>query len=98
MWLWSANTAALALWDGQPDSALSLLEPMSQLALPTAYRVRIEALRADAWFQKQDPAHAIRLLSQREAWLDSDRSVLQNRKRLWEGLLVSDLETLRTAS
>ena len=98
LWLWSANTAALALWDGQPDNALSLLEPVSRLALPTAYRVRIEALRADAWFQKQDPARAIRLLSQREAWLDSDRSILQNRKRLWEGLLVSDLETLRTAA
>ncbi len=98
LWLWSANTAAITLWDGQPDSALNLLEPMSRLPLPTAYRVRIQALRADAWFQKRDPSRAIRLLTQREAWLDGDRSILQNRQRLWGGLLVSDLETLRSAA
>ena len=98
LWLWSANAAALALWDGQPDSALNLLEPMSRLALPTSYRARVEALRADAGFQKRDPSHAIRLLTQREAWLDDDGSILLNRKRLWQGLLVSDLETLRSAA
>lgn len=98
LWLWSVNTAALALWDGQADSALILLEPMIRLALPTAYRVRVEALRADAWFQKRDPSYAIRLLTQREAWLDGGGSILQNRKRLWDGLLVSDLETLRSAA
>ena len=98
LWLWSANAAALALWDGQADSALNLLEPMSRLALPTAYRARVEALRADAWFQKRDPSQAIRLLTQREAWLDDDGSIFQNRKRLWDGLLVSDLETLRSAA
>jgi len=98
LWLWSANAAAMSLWDGQPDSALNLLEPMSRLALPTEYRVRIEALRADAWFQKRDPSQAIRLLTQREAWLDGDQEIIQNRKRLWNGLLVSDLETLRSAA
>ena len=98
LWLWSVNTAALALWDGQPDSALIILEPMIHLALPTVYRVRVEALRADAWFQKRDPSQAIRLLTQREAWLDGRGSILQNRKRLWDGLLVSDLETLRSAA
>jgi outer membrane PBP1 activator LpoA protein len=34
----------------------------------------------------------------REAWLDDDGSILLNRKRLWQGLLVSDLETLRSAA
>ncbi len=98
LWLWNANTAALALSVGQPDSALKLLEPMSRVAMPTAYRVRFEALRADAWFQKRDPSLAIRLLSQREAWLNNESSVLQNRKRIWDGLLVSDLEVLRSAA
>jgi outer membrane PBP1 activator LpoA protein len=98
LWLWSADAAALALWDGQPDSALNLLEPMSRLALPTAYRARVEALRADAWFQKRDPSHAISLLTQREAWLDDDLSIQRNRKRIWDGLLVSDLDTLRSAA
>lgn len=98
LWLWTTNTAALALWDGQPDSALIMLEPMSQLPLPTAYRVRVEALRADVWFQKRDPSQAIRLLTQRESWLDGGGNILQNRKRLWVGLLVSDLEVLRSAA
>ena len=98
LWLWSVDAAALELWDGRPDDALSLLEPMSQMPLPTAYRVRVEALRADAWFQNNDPAHAIRLLTQRESWLDDKQRVLLNRKRLWQGLLVSDLETLRAAA
>lgn len=98
LWLWSADRAALALWEGQPDQALTLLEPMSRVTLPTAYRVRVEALRADAWFQKRDPSQAIRLLTQREAWLDDDRSIILNRNRLWQGLLVSDLDTLRAAA
>ena len=98
LWLWNANTAAFSLLDGQPDSALNLLEPMSRQALPTAYRVRVEGLRADAWFQKRDPSLAIRLLAQREAWLDYDGGILQNRKRIWDGLLASDLEILRSAA
>ena len=98
LWLWSADTAALALLDRQPDSALNLLEPMSRLVLPTSYRVRVEALRADAWFQKRNPSHAIRLLTQREVWLDDHRSILLNRKLLWQGLLVSDLDILQSAA
>ena len=98
LWLWSANAATLALLDGQPDDALNLLEPTSRLPLSTAYRVRLEALRADAWFQNGDPALAIRILTQREAWLGDDLSVLQNRQRLWDGLLVSDLEAVRSAA
>lgn len=98
LWLWRSNAAALALWDGQPDSALNLLASMDGMALPTAYRARVEALRADAWFQKHDPALAIRLLMQREAWLDDERSILLNRKRLWQGLIVSDPEVLRSAA
>jgi outer membrane PBP1 activator LpoA protein len=98
LWLWTVNTAALSLWDGRPDSALNLLDPMSRMALPTAYRLRVEALRADAWFQKREPSQAIRLLTQRESWLDDNSSILRNRKRLWQGLLVSDLATLRSAA
>jgi outer membrane PBP1 activator LpoA protein len=98
LWLWSVDRAALSLRDGDPDQALTLLEPLSRMALPTSYRVRVEALRADAWFQKQDPSKAIRLLTQREAWLDDERSIRRNRDRLWQGLLVSDLQILRSSA
>lgn len=98
LWLWSADAAALRLWDGQPDSALSLLEPLSRQALPRAYRTRVEALRADAYFQKNEPVQAIELYRQRENWLDDDLSIRQNRRRLWAGLKVSDAEVLRDAA
>ena len=33
-WLWNTNRAALELWEGRPDSALNILEPMSRQPLP----------------------------------------------------------------
>ncbi len=96
--LWSANEAALALRDGKPDEALSLLDPLSGLPLPLAERARVEALRADAWFQKDNPTQAVQLFMQRESWLDGRREIEQNRRRLWAGLLVSDPQVLRSAA
>lgn len=98
LWLWSADAAALSLWDGQPDRALRLLEPLSRQPLPQDHRARVEALRADAWFQKDEPVRAIEIYLQREAWLDDEESIMQNRQRLWAGLRVSDAEVLRTAA
>ena len=97
LWLWSADAAALALWEGRPDEALALLEPLSRQPLSLRHRIRVEALRADAWFQKGDPVKAIGLYTQRENWLDDDASIERNRRRLWTGLLVSDVQVLRTA-
>ena len=98
LWLWSADAAALSLWDGQPDRALGLLEPLSRQPLPQDHRARVEALRADAWFQKNEPVRAIELYLQRENWLDDARSIRQNRRRLWAGLKVSDSQVLRDAA
>lgn len=97
LWQWSANAAALSLWEGRPDDAMRILEPLSRQPLPSRYRVRIEALRADAWFQKDEPVRAVELYIQRENWLDDRQSIELNRKRLWAGLLVSDMHTLRAA-
>ena len=97
LWLWSADTAALALWEGRPDQALGLLEPLSRQPLPAQHRIRVAALRADAWFQKGDPVKAIGLYTQRENWLDDATSIERNRRRLWAGLLVSDVQVLRAA-
>ena len=90
-WLWSSISAAFALYDGEPDQALSILEPLSREALPLDHRLRVEALRADAWFQNREPARAIELLIQRESWLVGDvDEIKRNRQRIWSGLLVSD--------
>ena len=98
LWLWSSAAAALRLWEGKPDEALSLLEPLSRQPLPQDHRARIEALRADAYFQKKDPVRAIELFLQRENWLDGEASVRQNRRRLWAGLKVSEPQVLREAA
>lgn len=96
--LWNTNSAALLLYNGEADAAIDILEPMSRESLSLRHRLRVEALRADAWIQKGDPTRAVELMTQREVWLDDRRSVEQNRWRLWQGLLVSSPQNLRAAA
>jgi outer membrane PBP1 activator LpoA protein len=96
--IWSTNRAAFYLFKGDADAALSLLEPISRQPLSRRDRLRVEALRADAWIQKQDPARAVELMTQRESWIDDQRGIEQNRARLWQGLLVSGPGVLRGAA
>jgi len=98
LWLWNLDVAAIYLVEGRPDKALSILEPMSREALTLRYRSRAEALRADARFQKNEPAQAVVLYIQRENWLDDSHDIEQNRQRLWAGLLVSDPLVMRSAA
>ncbi len=97
-YLWNTNRAALALYAGEADEALEILESMSRQSLPERDRLRVEALRADAWIQKGDPARAVELMTQREMWLSDRRSIERNRQRLWQGLLVSDPQQLRESA
>jgi outer membrane PBP1 activator LpoA protein len=96
--IWSTNSAALLLFAGAADDALALLEPLSRGPLSERDRLRVEALRADAWIQKQDPQRAVQLMMQRESWISDNRGIAQNRDRLWQGLLVSSPQVLRRAA
>ena len=96
--LWQTSAAALSLYSGKADAALDILEPMSRQSLTKRDRLRVEALRADAWLQKDDPTRAIELMTQREIWLNDRRSIEQNRWRLWKGLLGSDPQVLRASA
>ena len=87
---WNSTRAAMLLYEGEAAPARDLLESLSRQSLPPEVRLRVEGLRADAWFQLQDPTRAIELLMQRESWLDDRQSIERNRERLWQGLLVSD--------
>jgi len=98
VWLWNTDVAAMYLYQGRPDDALNILEPMSREALPPRYRKRTEALRGDAWFQKGDPARAVGLYLQLENWLDDSREIDQTKQRLWAGLLVGDPRAMRAAA
>ncbi|MDH5617605.1 MAG: penicillin-binding protein activator [Gammaproteobacteria bacterium] len=96
--LWTTNEAALLLYQGDADAALNLLEPLSRQPLQRRDRLRVEALRADAFIQKQEPMRAVELMMQRETWVTDRRGVENNRARLWQGLLVSRPQVLRTAA
>ena len=96
--LWTTNRAAFHLYNGEADAALDLLEPLSRRALANRDRLRVEALRADAWIQKGEPARAVELMMQRESWVDDRRGIERNRARLWQGLLVSSPQVLRSAA
>ncbi len=98
LWRWDTTRAALLLYAGDATQAKDLLESLSRQSLPPDLRLRVEALRADAWFQLQDPARAVELLMQRESWLRDRQSIDQNRERLWRGLVVSDPQVLRSAA
>ena len=98
LWRWNSTTAAMRLFEGNAGQARDLLESLSRQSLPPDLRLRVEALRADAWFQLQEPTRAIELLMQREQWLDDRPSIDRNRERLWNGLLVSNPQVLREAA
>ena len=61
-------------------------------------RLRVEALQADAWFQKGDPIRALDLYRQRELNMNTSAEIRNNRQRLWAGLLVSHPRVLRAAA
>jgi len=98
LWLSNTNSAALALYDGRPEDALTILEPMSRASLPIDNRLRAEALRADAYFQLRDPQRAVQLMIQRETYLRDETGIERNRVRLWQGLRISDPQVLREAA
>jgi outer membrane PBP1 activator LpoA protein len=97
-WRWDSTNAAMLLFRGEAERARDLLESLSGQSLPPGLRLRVEALRADAWFQLQEPTRAVELLLQRENWLNDRQSIERNRERIWKGLLVSDPHMLRAAA
>ena len=96
-WLWHMTLAALRLVDGKPAEALDALGQVQGRNLPQRIRLRADALTADAWFQQGQLLRALEQLRQREAWLSNSTSILNNRQRTWQGLMVSDEDTLRKA-
>ncbi len=96
--LWTVNTAALLIADDRVDDAIALLEPLSRSPLSQSDRSRVDAARADAWIAKEEPERAVQLMAQRETWMNSGEAILDNRRRLWEGLKSTHPIVLREAA
>lgn len=96
--LWDTNSATLKLYAGDADGALETLESLSREPLSRKRRLRVDALRADAWVQKDDPARAVELMTKRESMLTSSRDIDRNRQHLWQALLSSDPAVLRASA
>jgi outer membrane PBP1 activator LpoA protein len=97
-WLWDSLSAGMLLHEGDAEQARDLLESLSLESLSPEMRLRVQALRADAWFELNDPTRGIQLMRQREGWIDDRRGIERNRERLWRGLLASDPHVLRAAA
>lgn len=98
LWLWTADASALLLWEGNPNGALSLLEPLEKETLPPKYRNRLDLLLADSWFQKGRLLSAVGLYIRRESKLLNLDAIRYSRKKLWAQLRLADVQNLREAA
>jgi outer membrane PBP1 activator LpoA protein len=83
-WILSLN-ADLALRDGDPNTALDLLDRLNG-ELESALALHVMATRGRALFQLGRVEQAVRVLVERDLWLDSDTDVLENHEQIWNGL------------
>jgi len=78
-------TAELALLEGAPETALELLDRIA--AIPDrALAIRASATRGRAYFQLGRVEQAVRILVDRDVWLESDEAILANHEIIWNGL------------
>ena len=98
LWLWTADASALLLWEGNPNGALSLLEPLEKETLPPKYRNRLDLLLADSWFQLGRLVSAVELYIQREPKLLDLDAIRFSREKLWTQLRFADVQKLHEAA
>jgi len=98
LWLWTADASALLLWEGNPNGALSLLEPLEKETLPPKYRNRLDLLLADSWFQIGRLLSAVDLYIRRESKLLNIDAIRLSRKKLWAQLRLVDVQNLHEAA
>jgi len=81
----SVLLARLELAERRPQSALDMLtaipQPLGDLA-----RIDAAAVRGQALFQLGRPIEAVRVLAEREVWLNDGPSILANQRMIWDGL------------
>jgi hypothetical protein len=72
---------------GRPETALTTLAGARQ-PLTDSQSSELAAVRAGALFALGQTAEAVRLLVQREIWLDTSAAILANQALIWDGLAL----------
>ena len=76
--------ARLELAEGRPQAALDLLAPLPQ-ALAEPAQSDAAAVRGQALFRIGRTADAVRVLVEREVWLEDAAAILANQRMIWDG-------------
>ena len=90
--------ARLLLDRGDAEAAYELLNAISAQPMPTQRRLVVEALRAETFVALDEPARAIEIMRQREAYLSGPDEVRANRELLWSMLAAGSPGSLRGAA
>jgi outer membrane PBP1 activator LpoA protein len=77
-------SARLELAEGRPQAALDQLAAIPQPLADAPLR-DAAAIRGQALFQLGRPIDAVRVLAERELWLDDAASILANQRLIWDG-------------
>src|SRR5262245_57607160 len=80
----SVLLARLELAEGRPQAALDMLAALPQ-ALPQQAQRDAAAVRGQALFRIGRPVDAVRVLVEREVWLEDADSVVANQRMIWDG-------------
>lgn len=72
---------------GEATAALATLDAVARPLAP-ALQAELAAVQADALFAIGRTVEAVRLLVDREIWLDSSAAILDNQARIWAGLAL----------
>ncbi len=76
--------ARLELEEGRPQAALDALAPLPQQLADTP-RIAAAEVRGRALFELGRPVDAVRVLAEREVWLNDADSILANQRLIWDG-------------
>ena len=88
----SVLLARLELAERRPQAALDMLAAIPQ-PLGDIARIDAAAVRGQALFQLGRPTDAVRVLAEREVWLNDAASVLANQRMIWDGLRLNPSTT-----
>jgi len=80
----SVLLARLELADGRPQAALDMLAALPQ-ALAEQTQRDAAAVRGQALFRVGKPVDAVRVLIEREVWLEDAASIVANQRMIWDG-------------